>query len=71
MKVFSNKKVLLQHHVLDYRTDLYFPEHRLAIEVEEFNHLDRIGDNEREEEIKEYLKCKFIRINPDGDNYLC
>ena len=59
-------KMLLQHYVLDYKIDLYFPEHRLAIE---FDHIGRTGDNEREEEIKEYLKCKFIIINPDGDDY--
>ena len=48
-KVFSNEKIILQHHVLDYRIDLYFAEHRLAIDIDEFNHVDRIGNNEREE----------------------
>ena len=69
MKVFSNEKIILQHHVLHYEIDLYFPEYRLPVEIDEFNHVDRIGDNEREEEIKEYLKCKFISINPDDYNY--
>ena len=27
-KFFSNEKILLQHSVLDYRIDLYFPEHK-------------------------------------------
>ena len=69
IKVFSNEKIILKHHVLDYIINLYFLEYKLAAENDEFNHVDRIGDNEREEEIKEYLKCKFIRINHDGDNY--
>ena len=68
MNVFSNEIILLLYHILDSRINLYFPEHTIAIEVDEFNHVDRIGDNEREEEIKEYLKCKLIRINPGGDN---
>ena len=70
MKIFSNEKIILQHCVLDqYRIDLYFPEHRLAIEVDEFNHVKRINDNEREKEMRACLKCKFIRIEPDRANH--
>ena len=35
------KKILLQHSVLGYRLDLYFPKHKLAIEVDEKGHTDR------------------------------
>ena len=35
MKVFASEEILLQHSVLNYRIDWYFPEHRLAIEVDE------------------------------------
>ena len=35
MKIFVNEKILLQRSVLSYRTDLYFPKHRRAIEVDE------------------------------------
>ena len=69
MKMFSNEKIIQQQHVLYYIIDLYFLEHRLAIEIDEFNHVDRTDGNEREKEIKEYLKYKFIRIDPDRDNY--
>ena len=34
MKAFSNEKTP-QHSVLSYQIDLYFPEHKLAIEVDE------------------------------------
>ena len=53
MKVLSNEKIFLKHYFLDldYRIDLYFPEHRLAIELDEFNHADRINDTQRDEEI--------------------
>ena len=64
------KKILLEHHVLDkYRIDLYFPEHRIAIVVDKFNHVDRIIHNGREEERREYPKCKFIMIDPDKNKY--
>ena len=71
IKVFSNEKILLQHSVLNYQIDLYFSEHKLAIEVGQKGHIDRDEkkENEREEKIKKELGCKFIRINPDAENY--
>ena len=41
MKVLATEKILLQHLVLGYRIDLYFPEHKLAIEVDEKDNKDR------------------------------
>ena len=35
MEVFASEEILLQHSAQSYRTDLYFPKHRLAIEVDE------------------------------------
>ena len=40
-KLFSNEKILLGHSVLRYGIDLYIPEHRLAIELDEKGHTDR------------------------------
>ena len=30
MKAFTSEKILLQHYVLGYQIDLYFPEHKVA-----------------------------------------
>ena len=38
MKVFANEEILLQHSVLSCRIDLYFPRHKLAIEIDETGH---------------------------------
>ena len=47
MKVISNEKIILQRYVLNKcRIELYFLEHRLAIEVDESNVVDSINDNE-------------------------
>ena len=35
INTFPNEKVLPQHSVLNYKIDLYFPQHKLAIEVDE------------------------------------
>ena len=51
IKLFSNEKILLQHSVLDYKIDLYFPKHILVIEVDEKGHTDR--DEKKENERKE------------------
>jgi very-short-patch-repair endonuclease len=50
---------------------LYFPEYKLAIEVDEFGHEDRcpIYEQNRQEYLEKYLKCKFIRFNPDETNF--
>ena len=70
--VFSNEKTLQQHFVLNNEIDLYFSQHKLAIEVDEKGHTDKDEkkkDNEREEKIKKELPCKFISINPDAEKY--
>ena len=46
MKTFPNEEMSLQHNALHFFIDLYFPEHRLAIEVDEKGHN---GRNETEE----------------------
>ena len=68
MKTFSNEKALPQYSVLSYRIDLYFPEHKLAIEVDEKG---RNIDYEikRQKAIEKELGCEFIRINPCAKDY--
>ena len=70
-KLFSNEKLLLQHSVLGYKIDLYFPEHKLALEVDEKGHTDRgkRKEIERQEKIEKKLGYKFIRINLDEKDY--
>ena len=61
----------IQYPVLDYRADIYFYEHKLAIEIDELGHNDGNTDYEtkREREIKNELNCVFIRTNPDVANF--
>lgn len=61
-------KIIRNYHIkeLGYFTDGYIPELNLVIEVDERHHyIDetlKIKDLERQKEIEEYLKCKFMRI---------
>ena len=53
-QVFANEKIKQQHFVLKkYYINLYFPKHKLAVEVNENAHLDR----------NEYEDKKKIKIN--------
>ena len=64
--IFSAEKILLQHNVLGYRIDEYFPEYKLAIEIDELGHSTRdIGcEIERQKALEKKLNCELIRINP-------
>ena len=52
-QVFANEKIKPQHFVLNkYYIDYYFPEHRLAVEIDEKAHLDRNEDKDKKRENK-------------------
>ena len=68
--LFAAEKIVLQHNVLGYRIDAYFPKYKLAIEVNEQGHNDRDIDYEieRQKAIENKLGCEFIKINPAKEN---
>ena len=58
-----------QYSVLnnEYKIDLYLPDYRLAIEIDEKGHMDRSKTKKkRQTEIRKELDCEFTRINPDS-----
>jgi very-short-patch-repair endonuclease len=63
---FDFFKIEKQYCIDNYRIDLYFPEYKLAIEIDEDNHekRDKNEEIERENYIKNKLQCTFIRFNP-------
>ena len=69
--LFAAEKIILQHNVLGYRIDAYFPKYKLAIEVDEQGHNDRDVDYDigRQKAIEKDLGCEFIRINPAKENF--
>ena len=52
-------------------TDFYLPKRKLAIEVDELGLEDRKQnkENKRQKELEQHLKCTFIRINPDENDF--
>ena len=68
---FKTESKIFQHYVLGYRIDMYIPEYKLAIEVDELGHCTRDlkSEIERQKRIEEELGCKFIRIDPSRENF--
>ena len=68
---FERQDMQTQYSVLGYRIYIYFPKHKLAIEVDELGHADKNLSNkiERQKALKKELVCVFIRINPDRKNF--
>ena len=66
-KLFPNKEIIEYFSALNYQIDYYFPKCKLAIEVDEHGHKDRdqTKENKRQKDLKKYLDCEFIGINPD------
>ena len=70
-KVFEGTSMKRQFSIGSYRIDLYFPEHRLAIECDEHDHKDRDTNCEvwQQVAIEDQLNFKFIRYNPDAKDF--
>ena len=65
MNVFKGENQQTQYSDLGYRIDLYFHDCKLAIEVDEKGHMIEILTKALERE----LSCKFIRIDPDEEDF--
>ena len=71
LETFSREEITFQHFVLGYKIDAYFVKYKLAVEIDEYNHEQRDNKKElsRENAVKQKLGCKFLRINPDHENF--
>ena len=71
MNAFEGEKMQTQYRVLGYKIDLYFHDYKLATDIDEKGHKDRNIDQEikRQKAIEKEIDCKFIRINPDEEDF--
>ena len=60
-----------QYHVKDKILDPYFPKHKLGIEIDKYDHLDRNFEDEQRRQfmIEEKLGRKIVRTNPDAPDF--
>ena len=68
---FEGEIMHTQYCIKNKRLDHYFPEHKLAIETDEYGHIGRRREHEQSGQvmIEEKRGCKFIRINPDAAEF--
>lgn len=68
---FSHVNSEFQYVVGNYRIDLYFPDARIAVECDEFDHRNRdpVQEAKRQNYLTARLKCKFVRYNPDDPSF--
>ena len=68
---FAGEIVQTQYSVLGYWIDLFFHDYKLAVEINENGHSDRIIDYEikRQKTIEQELGCEFIRIDLDNKDF--
>lgn len=61
-----------QFSIGPYRIDFYFPEHKTAVQCDEYDNRNRNIDYQinRPDFIEDQLKCMFIRYNPDAGNFM-
>ena len=71
MDTFEGENMQTRYCFLGYKIDLYFRDYKLAIEVDENDHINRKTDCEikRQKALEKELDCKFIIINPDKEGF--
>ena len=74
-KSFKDKNIMSQYRVpcddSFYFIDYYFPDEKVAIEIDEFGHKykSRYDEIKRQSYIEGNLHCKFLRCNPDDPSF--
>ena len=68
---FEGKNIQTHYRVLEYEIDIYFHDYKLAVEIYEKDPQDRdiSPEIERQKVLEKELGCKFIRNNPDKENF--
>jgi very-short-patch-repair endonuclease len=70
-RAFKHVRSIRQFRVNGYRIDLYFPDHRIAVECDELGHrrYDADAEAQRQRRIEQTLNCSFVRYNPDARGF--
>ena len=60
-----------QYCVQSKRLDLYFPRHKLGLEIDEYRHVDRNFEDEQSKKIimEEKRDCRTIRTDPTASDF--
>ena len=67
----EGENIQTHYRVLGYEIDIYSHDYKLAVEIDGKAHQDwdLSCEIERQKALKKEYSCKFIRINPDKENF--
>ena len=70
-RAFLHVDVEFQYVVGSYRIDMYFPQHKLAVECDENGHRRYCPERERERHdfITDQLQCRWVRYDPYSQDF--
>ena len=70
MKLFSNENIMLNKDFNNRKTDIWFINHNITIEIDEVNHKNYDSDDEKErEDMFKKHNFKIFRCNPNDSNF--
>jgi very-short-patch-repair endonuclease len=70
-RAFAHLRSERQYRIPPYAIDLYFPDHKIAVECDEHGHrhYDQEAEMRRQQHLEQALECKFVRYNPDAPGF--
>jgi very-short-patch-repair endonuclease len=70
-RAFAHLRSERQYRFPPYAIDLYFPDHKIAVECDEHGHrrYDQEAEMQRQQRLEQALECKFGRYNPDATGF--
>lgn len=71
VRAFAHLRAERQYRVPPYALDLYFPDHRIAVECDEHGHrnYNQKAEIQRQQHLEQALACSFVRYNPDAPGF--
>ena len=70
MKLFPNENIMLNKNFSNRKTDIWFINHNITIEIDEVNHKNYDSDDEKErEDMFKKHNFKIFRCNPNDSNF--
>ena len=70
MKLFPNENIMLNKNFNNRKTDIWFINHNITIEIDEVNHKNYDSDDEKErEDMFKKHNFKIFRCNPNDPNF--
>jgi very-short-patch-repair endonuclease len=70
-RAFAHLRSERQYRIPPYAVDLYFPDHKIAVECDEHGHrrYDQEAEMRRQHHLEQALECRFVRYNPDAPGF--